>query len=592
MTIAQTPDAKAHVSITLSETSSDSRVSPSRRRSNAFSARLLGWAPLYFLLILIPVVLPFQAAETEQRTVWIQKLGLIASSLSGPIYAELSRSRHHLDVLAQLPALKEYLTDPERMDPSIRSRFERLMMLMTRVSPRFRRFSLANVEGQILLDISLANGRDRPASNNRSPSSMVHPAVRSHLADIPHDDMLFVMLEALPELRTGYKGGLLVKPVLNGDQVLGYVLLRVEASDYFEDAYLSVLDAIEIDDLEFIVGLKHGLVSRRENDLGWRFQAFTEGQEEADYRKALDGFKAPHADSPVFSVSSPFSAAFETNLFSPGARRREDDALATASGISVLSRQRGLQPALSASGQVGEGGASLDFFVAVTGSRSGPFEQILQDLKNAPLYWLSTGFIALLFACLLSIATRILIANYQQRRLSRDKELARLKLLADRDDLTGVLNRRAFLQIARQWVEDNAAADTEISLLMIDVDHFKRINDNLGHHTGDSVLRSLVVLMQRELRPDDLLARYGGEEFIIGFIGAGHSAASAVAERICRRVSTTPQESDSGAFQVTVSIGVVTSKLANGDALEGALKEADSRLYAAKSMGRNRVVVA
>jgi len=126
--------------------------------------------------------------------------------------------------------------------------------------------------------------------------------------------------------------------------------------------------------------------------------------------------------------------------------------------------------------------------------------------------------------------------------------------------------------------------------MMLDVDHFKRVNDRYGHHVGDQVLRTLAERCKSALRSGDVLGRYGGEEFAILLPGTSQqNAATALAERIRRKVAEDPIDTDAGAVKVTVSVGVAEMDEAMSHP-EDLFKRADAALYEAKQAGRNRVV--
>jgi two-component system cell cycle response regulator len=171
-----------------------------------------------------------------------------------------------------------------------------------------------------------------------------------------------------------------------------------------------------------------------------------------------------------------------------------------------------------------------------------------------------------------------------------------LKYIGLTDSLTGVYNRR---YIDRRLLEEIARAKRQaypISFMYIDVDHFKRVNDTVGHGGGDEVLREVATRIKNELRASDALARFGGEEFVVLLIDANLDSAAFVAERIRASVAgamitLTPELQ----LSVTVSIGVAALHPgeADGDPVVIArtwVAEADLRLYAAKEAGRNRVV--
>lgn len=171
-----------------------------------------------------------------------------------------------------------------------------------------------------------------------------------------------------------------------------------------------------------------------------------------------------------------------------------------------------------------------------------------------------------------------------------------LKFIGLTDSLTGVYNRR---YIDRRLVEEIARArrqDYRISVMYIDIDHFKQVNDTSGHQAGDEVLREVAQRIKAELRISDALARFGGEEFVVLLIDADLESASAVAQRIRAGVAAQPVDVNGGEpVSVTVSIGVATlDDFERDHAIEGVAQElvaqADTALYRAKSGGRNRVV--
>jgi diguanylate cyclase (GGDEF)-like protein len=166
---------------------------------------------------------------------------------------------------------------------------------------------------------------------------------------------------------------------------------------------------------------------------------------------------------------------------------------------------------------------------------------------------------------------------------------AELLHLASTDFLTGLPNRREFMarmddQLARLQRDVGESA----SVLMLDVDHFKQVNDVHGHAAGDAVLRHLSELLRGSQRKIDTPGRMGGEEFALLLPGADLDAAAAFAERLRQRVADSPFEGETGALRVTVSIGIASL---NADDLtaDAALKRADRALYRAKQAGRNRV---
>jgi len=167
---------------------------------------------------------------------------------------------------------------------------------------------------------------------------------------------------------------------------------------------------------------------------------------------------------------------------------------------------------------------------------------------------------------------------------NRYEDLLRRSLI---DELTGVRNRSAFEQACRDWLTRSAPDGQAVTLVMIDIDRFKAINDSLGHAAGDEVLRSVGQTLEANMRAGDLVFRYGGEEFALVLKGLSPDEAVAFAERL-RRAVASDVRSMSGEG-VTVSVGVANSAFGGGD-LRSLLDRADQRLYQAKRLGRNRVV--
>ena len=156
------------------------------------------------------------------------------------------------------------------------------------------------------------------------------------------------------------------------------------------------------------------------------------------------------------------------------------------------------------------------------------------------------------------------------------------------DHLTGLANRRAFFEAGEHEIERWLRAPRPLSLVMIDADHFKHINDRHGHAAGDAVLRHLAQHLHQGFRSIDLVARIGGEEFAVLLPGADAEAAERVAQALCQHIAAQTVAVDGSAIRYTLSAGVAT--MAPGVAgLEGLLRQADAALYAAKSGGRNRV---
>lgn len=174
-----------------------------------------------------------------------------------------------------------------------------------------------------------------------------------------------------------------------------------------------------------------------------------------------------------------------------------------------------------------------------------------------------------------------------QRELKQKKiELERLSIT---DGLTGLFNRREFDRVLEAEARRSARYKHPLSVAMIDIDHFKLINDTHGHQAGDDILRDMARILIKSLRETDTVARYGGEEFIIILPETDYETALSISDRLRESVEVADFQTQKGILQITVSIGVtsITRKAINPARL---VASADEALYAAKEGGRNRVV--
>ncbi|RAH37298.1 diguanylate cyclase [Halomonas sp. SL1] len=166
-------------------------------------------------------------------------------------------------------------------------------------------------------------------------------------------------------------------------------------------------------------------------------------------------------------------------------------------------------------------------------------------------------------------------------------EEERLRQLSDSDALTGLANRRKLLSRLEEEISLSNRHATPLSLMMIDLDHFKTINDTWGHLQGDATLRELADCCNALLREEDLLARLGGEEFALLLPLTSQRNAARLAERLRREIAE--HDFDGlGSGRITVSIGITEHRV--GDTLDHLIQRADASLYRAKHLGRNRVV--
>lgn len=185
------------------------------------------------------------------------------------------------------------------------------------------------------------------------------------------------------------------------------------------------------------------------------------------------------------------------------------------------------------------------------------------------------------------------IYNLQNRVKEQRAQLReaheRLTAIATRDELTGLYNRRHVIERLNEEVSLADRTGQPLHLALIDLDHFKAVNDNHGHPAGDDVLRRFARIAQEQLRKSDMIARYGGEEFIILFPHASAEACKAALERLNQRFNESRYDF-SDAYAPTFSAGV--AQLQNKENAEALTRRADAALYKAKAEGRNRVIVA
>jgi diguanylate cyclase (GGDEF)-like protein len=166
--------------------------------------------------------------------------------------------------------------------------------------------------------------------------------------------------------------------------------------------------------------------------------------------------------------------------------------------------------------------------------------------------------------------------------------------LATIDALTGLKNRRAFIEAFALELAHCERFGYSVAVLLMDVDHFKAINDRFGHGTGDVVLAAVGKALRDEFRKVDVVARWGGEEFVVALSGASAEGVRIAAERVRQviaslRVERPAEGLERDPVQMTVSIGVATRHA--GESMDSVVDRADRAMYAAKTMGRNRVVV-
>lgn len=209
----------------------------------------------------------------------------------------------------------------------------------------------------------------------------------------------------------------------------------------------------------------------------------------------------------------------------------------------------------------------------------------LVDGRLSSWFWTEWAIVQLS----VSLAMLLLIAHIVARL--RDRE-ARLLRLSTTDELTGIANRRRFLEVFSVEYQRAERYGTPLSCVVIDLDHFKQVNDRYGHFAGDEVLVAAAASCRVGLRANDLIARWGGEEFVLLLPQTDRGGAEAVAER-CRLAIEAAQVTTCGAFVgVTASLGVASFPDARVTRADDLLRLADAALYQAKERGRNRVILA
>lgn len=165
----------------------------------------------------------------------------------------------------------------------------------------------------------------------------------------------------------------------------------------------------------------------------------------------------------------------------------------------------------------------------------------------------------------------------------------RIERLATRDDLTGLYVRREFNRFVHEEISRAARSGLPFSLLLVDVDHFKNINDRYGHRAGDRTLRTLALVLNRDMRAVDRVARIGGEEFAVVMPDTRADAAMETAERVRSMAAARKVHAAGGkTITITISVGVATFPQ-HGDSMEALVEAADQALYRAKAAGRNCV---
>jgi len=212
-----------------------------------------------------------------------------------------------------------------------------------------------------------------------------------------------------------------------------------------------------------------------------------------------------------------------------------------------------------------------------------PAEGLDRQIGSSRMELISAAVITIgLLLCILYFMTWKLVVRL-------DEVQKRLKHIAVTDELTGLKNRRYIMEQLEKEYQRAVRSGEPLSLILLDIDHFKRFNDTYGHAVGDAVLKAVAVEMQSSLRTYDLLGRIGGEEFLIASPGSVLDEAAGLAERILEKIRTTAV---SGSQKISVTMSAGVTSLGDQDAkADSLLARADAALYMAKQAGRDRVIV-
>jgi len=218
-------------------------------------------------------------------------------------------------------------------------------------------------------------------------------------------------------------------------------------------------------------------------------------------------------------------------------------------------------------------------------------QERLTELKNGHQYLIS-------FALDISIQkeaqSQFINSHVQlrQKTLALEEAKKQLKIQATQDPLTGLYNRRYFQDVSQKLINLARRESNDLSVIMLDIDKFKNINDSYGHGVGDIVIKSLATLLQKYSRKSDVIARIGGEEFAILLPNTNKDGALGVASKITEMVSKQKLKvNKSDSLQFTISSGVDCIDVENDLNLDAALNRADSAMYLAKRSGRNKAVL-
>ena len=234
-------------------------------------------------------------------------------------------------------------------------------------------------------------------------------------------------------------------------------------------------------------------------------------------------------------------------------------------------------------------GASLSHYVYViflTGKND--IDSIVEGLETGADDYLPKPFDRRELLSRLKVGLRLIEFEKALREANE-----KLHTLAITDGLTGISNRRAIFERLKSEISRAVRENSPFCLIMLDIDHFKKVNDTYGHSAGDKVLVEIVNRIKSKLRSHDDIGRYGGEEFLVGISKADSKISRVIAERLRKCICERPFQVEDRKIDVSISLGVVNFMPSRNhdinDFLESKIKAADIALYKAKEAGRNRV---
>lgn len=263
----------------------------------------------------------------------------------------------------------------------------------------------------------------------------------------------------------------------------------------------------------------------------------------------------------------------------PQLLRQAIDVIEQRKRSSEITASNGKRIAMAAVAFADDAGAHQGVLVAASDET-----QDVQDERQA--LWLTAVLVFLGGILLFLLSIRYVVRL--ERRLTRvQQQRDDFAREAAHDALTGLLNRREFLNMSERFFARHGASGQPIAVLMADIDHFKLVNDTHGHGTGDVVLQTVADVLASQVRPGDVVARYGGEEFCVLLPGTNLGGAVSVAERVRQALEARDTPCGGTAIRVTVSVGVAAWP-EDGPTAADVIEAADRALYQAKRAGRNR----